>query len=320
VETYPLKPTWTSGTFLQYLGTAFALFSLGSLFGALQEAHGTAGLVGWSLLALVIAAAVAVLAQRRGEPIVAGLVAVIAVFSWAVFVASLLDLVGFDISAEADTSSFFNGGLAFGMILLELLVIAGAALALNRFGFPILVLLVAAVAWYAVVDLLEGVLGGGDTAIAILALLVGLAFVAIAAAADSGEPNPNAFWLHVAGGVSVGGAILWFWHTETWQWLLVLLVSLGYIFVARRLGRSSYAVLGALGLAGTATYFIEKWFSLGSLVPFFPAEPEDVDKWGRPLVYLALGAALVALGLLVGLKRPSSASTASSDVASAAVE
>ena len=58
-------------------------------------------------------------------------------------------------------------------------------------------------------------------------------------------------------------------------------------------------MLGALGLAGTATYFIERWFSLGSLVPFFPAEPDSADKWGRPLVYLALGAVFIILGLLV---------------------
>ena len=69
------------------------------------------------------------------------------------------------------------------------------------------------------------------------------------------------------------------------------------------LGRSSYAVLGAVGLAGTATYFIEKWFSLGSLVPYFAAEPESVDKWGRPLVYLALGAVFVALGIVIGISR-----------------
>ena len=70
----------------------------------------------------------------------------------------------------------------------------------------------------------------------------------------------------------------------TWSGCSCSIVSLIYIAVARSLGRSSYTVLGALGLAGTATYFIEKWFSLGSLVPFFRAEPESADKWGRPLV------------------------------------
>ena len=45
------------------------------------------------------------------------------------------------------------------MLLLELLVIVGAALALARFRFPLIVLIIAGVAWYAVMDLLEGVLG-----------------------------------------------------------------------------------------------------------------------------------------------------------------
>jgi hypothetical protein len=218
-------------------------------------------------------------------------------------VGSVLDIVGFDLAPDVEAQQFFNSGLALGMLLLEVLVIVGAAIVLALFRFPLIVLIVAAVAWYAVMDLLEGVLGGGDSATAILALLLGLVFVAVAAATDAGGANPYAFWLHVVGGLSVGGAFLWFWHERTWQWLLILAISLVYITVASVLGRSSYAVIGAIGLAGTATYFIEKWFSLGSLVPFFPAEPDDVDKWGRPLVYLALGAVFVALGVLVGLSR-----------------
>ena len=59
-------------------------------------------------------------------------------------------------------------------------------------------------------------------------------------------------------------------------------------------------MLGALGLAGTATYFIEKWFSLGSLVPFFPAEPESRGQVG-PAARLPRRSALVfvLLGILV---------------------
>jgi hypothetical protein len=302
VSPLPLKPTWASSTFLQYLGTIFALFSLGSLFTVAQEEHGSGGLFGWSALALAILIVLVVGAEQRAEPVVAGLVAVIAVFCWAVLVASLFDAIGFDLAPNP--RSFFNGGLGLDTILLEALVIGASAYALSRFRFPLLVLPLAAVVWYAVMDLLEGLLGGGNTATAILALLVGLVFVLVAAAYDGGGHHPYAFWLHVVGGLSVGGGILWFWHEHTWEWLLVLIVSLAYVAVARSLGRSSYAVLGAAGLVGTATYFIEKWFSLGSLVPFFPSEPDDVDKWGRPLVYLALGAVLVALGILVERSRP----------------
>lgn len=97
--------------------------------------------------------------------------------------------------------------------------------------------------------------------------------------------------------------MLWFWHEEDWQWALVAVVALVYVAFARALARSSYAVLGAVGLAATATYFIEKWFSLSSLVPFFQAEPKDVDEWARPLVYLGLGVVFVVLGLLVESRR-----------------
>ncbi len=300
---HPLKPTWTSSTFLQYLGTGFALVSLASFFSVLQDEHGTWCLAGVSLLALVILLCLAAIAQRRGERIVAGLLSVVAILSWTILVGSLLDIVGFDLAPDVAGMRFFNTGLALGMLLLELIVIVGAALVLARFRFPLIVLVIAGVAWYAVMDLLEGVLGGGDTATAILALVIGLAFVGAAATMDGDGANPYAFWLHVVGGLSVGGAFLWFWHERTWEWLLILAISLGYIAAARVLGRSSYAVLGAVGLAGTATYFIEKWFSLGSLVPYFSAEPESVDKWGRPLVYLALGAVFIGLGIVISLSR-----------------
>jgi hypothetical protein len=299
---YPLKPTWRSATFLQYLGTVFAVASLGAFFSVAQDEHGTWGLFGWSLLALAILVALAVGAEQRGEPVVAGLLAFIAVFCWAVVLGSLFDGLGFDLAPNSD--SFFNGGLGLDTIVLELLMIGGAAYALSRFRFPLLVLPVAAVSWYAVMDLLEGLLGGGNSATAILAIFVGLVFVLIGAAYDGGGHHPYAFWLHVVGGLSVGGAILWFWHEHTWEWLLVMIVSLIYIAVARSLGRSSYAVLGALGLAGTATYFIEKWFSFGDLAPFFPSDSEEADKWGRPLVYLALGAVFILLGILVERGRP----------------
>ena len=105
--------------------------------------------------------------------------------------------------------------------------------------------------------------------------------------------------MHLVGGLSVGGGVLWFLHTEHWHWVIVAMVALAYVWAARELLRSSYAVLGAIGLTAVASYFIEQWFSLTSLVPFLAAPPEDVDEWGRPLVYLVLGVVLVALGLLV---------------------
>lgn len=296
-----LKPLWSSATFLQYLGTAFVLGSLAWLLGVFEDDQGTGGLLGWSALALVVTGGVAIVAQRRGEAIVAGLLAVVAVVMWSVFVGAFFDLIG--LLDDVDSDTFFHEGLALDWIVFELLIVTACAVALATFRFPLIVVLLAVTIWYAVLDLLEGLLGGGDWATAFLSLLVGFLFVSVGLALDGGGHNPYAFWWHVAGGLSIGGAVLWWWHEETWEWLLVMLVALGYIAVARALGRSSYAVFGAIGLIGTATYFIEKWFSLSSLVPFFEAEPEDVTEWGRPLVYLALGAVLVVLGLLVERRR-----------------
>ncbi|MGH3071850.1 MAG: hypothetical protein ACRDNB_06220, partial [Gaiellaceae bacterium] len=124
-------------------------------------------------------------------------------------------------------------------------------------------------------------------------------FVGVARMRDTPTHEPSAFWLHLVGGISVGGGVLGFWHEHTWEWLLVMAVALGYVLVARRLARSSYAVLGAIGLAAATTYFVEKWFTFGSLVPFFPVEPDENADWGRPLVYLALGIVYMLLGWFV---------------------
>ena len=76
----------------------------------------------------------------------AGLLAFIAVFCWAVLLASLFDGLGFDLAPNP--AGFFNGGLGLDTIVLELLVLGGAGYALSRFRFPLLVLPIAAVSWY----------------------------------------------------------------------------------------------------------------------------------------------------------------------------
>jgi hypothetical protein len=297
----PLKPVWTSATFFFYAGTVIVVVSLIWLLSELEDEHGIWGLVGWAALALVVSAATAVYVEQRGETLVAGLVAVVAIVSWAVFVGSFLDAIGL---LDAEGGDFFRKGLALDFILLEVLVIVACTVALRRFRHPFIVLPLAAVVWYAVMDLLEGIFGGGNTATAILAVLAGLVYLLVAVTMDGDGKHPYAFWLHVVAGLSVGGGVLWFWHEHDWEWLLVIVVALVYVLAARGLDRSSYAVLGAVGLFAAATHFIDKWFSLESLIPFFFDEtPADVDEWGRPLLYLALGCAFVAIGLFVQRRR-----------------
>ena len=56
------------------------------------------------------------------------------------------------------------------------------------------------------------------------------------------------FWVHVVAGLTIGGALLWFSHSSDTDWVLIGLASLVYVAIASGLGRSSYAVLGAIGL------------------------------------------------------------------------
>ena len=84
-------------------------------------------------------------------------------------------------------------------------------------------------------------------------------------------------------------------------WALLGLLSLAYVAVSYLLGRSSYAVLGAIGILATTTYFTLDGFS--ALNVFFPFGPGDVggdplDPWQIALSFVAAGLAIVVLGLV----------------------
>jgi hypothetical protein len=298
-----MKPRWSSASFLQYFGALVAVPAGLALLSLLEENHGTAALLVVSLLALAGVAVLAESLRRRGEALLAGLLSVLAVLVVAVAAGSFVDLVGLAPDDPRESASFFQEGLGLGVLLVELAVLAAAFHARRRFAFPFHSLVIAAVLWYLVVDLLEGAVGGGNTATAILVLLVGLVYVTLAGARDQPEHDPAAFWLHVVGGLSVLGAVVWFWHESPLDWLLVLLVSLALVELAARLDRSSYAVLGALGLVAGTTYYVVRWFADVPFLPFLEPRGDDPPAWGPALAYLGLGAVSLVLGWLVARRR-----------------
>jgi hypothetical protein len=295
-----IKPVWTSSTFLQYAGMLVVVIAVAWLLDFLEGEQGTWALVGWAALFTAAALAVALFAERRAQPLLAGLVAFLTLVCFAVAVGAFFDAVGL---VDEDDEGPLAEGLDFWLLVVELIVLVAALAALRRFRHPLLGLFSALTVWALVVDVLGDVFGGGDRAQPLAAIVVGLAFASRGVGMDRDVPSPSAFWVHLIAGLSVGGGVLWFLHEEDWHWVLVALVALAYVAAARRWLRSSYAVLGAMGLTAVASYFIEKWFSLTSLVPFFEAPPEDVEEWGRPLVYLGLGVVLVVLGLWVAWRR-----------------
>src|SRR5207244_12990425 len=96
---------------------------------------------------------------------------------------------------------------------------------------------------------------------------------------------PYGFWLHVAAGLTIGGSLLYFWHRSDANWALVAVAAIVYVAFAVGLGRSSWAVLGALGLFLAAGHFASEW-SGGAFELF---DGEATTDWA-PLVVFASSA------------------------------
>jgi hypothetical protein len=299
-----VQPRWTSASFLLYAGGIVVLVAAAQALGVLAQDYGDAAFAGWAALIFVLLAAFAVAFHGSGRWIAAGVFAVSTVIAWGVFVGALEEWFGWFPHGTTPLHGFHVA-----VLLLALLVLLAALGALRVFRFPLLLVVVVATTWYFVTDFISN---GGNWSAAV-SLLVGLAYFFLAQSVDAGPARPYAFWLHVAAGVAVGGALLWFWHKSDANWALVAIAALAYVAVAAATRRTSYAVLGAYGLYLAAIHFASEW-SGGSessaflpYLPFFLLYPvtqgfyygSTRNEWAAPLTYAFLGFLLVGLGLLL---------------------
>ncbi len=294
-----VRVPWSSASFLAYLGGFTILFATGSLLSVQSSDHGSAGLVLWALLVFVALVAVALAVRARGHFVVAGLLALSVVISFITLLGALLDWFGW----FPNTDSPFEG-FRFWLIVLEVAAIVASAVALRVFRFPLLVLALAASIWFFVTDLISG---GGDWS-AIVTIAVGLAFLLAGIAVDDGPSRPFGFWLHVAAGLTIGGGLIWFFHDSTFDWIVVGVIGLLYVLFGARLGRSSWAVLGAWGILQTTAFFADKWSEVGEfffpLFYFFPFiisfdgdYREHAHNWIGPLVFAVTGLLFIGIGV-----------------------
>ena len=285
-----LKPRWSSASALVYMGGFVALFATSALLGVLGEDHGDWALVGYSLLACAVALGLALALEQAGRAVAAGVLATLAVVFFAIFVAAAESAIGI---LDADVSDYQPATL-----LLEGLTIGAALVALRRFRAPLLVLPIAITFWIAVGNL--GSLGSWDAASEVLSIFVGIALIVAAVAVDRAGREPYGFWLHVVGGIAFGGGVLALIEGDL-GWVLVGLLSLAYVAASYLLGRSSYAVLGTIGILATTTYFTLDGFSfVGAFVPFGEDEISGggLDPWQIALSFVAAGLVIVLLGLV----------------------
>lgn len=285
-----LKPRWSSASSLVYVGGLTILFATSALLVILGEEHGDWALVGYSALACALALGLALALAQSGRAIAAGVLATLAVVFFGTVVAAVENALGI---LDADVGDYQPAALP-----IEVLTIAAALVALRRFRAPLLVLPIALVLWAAIVDL--GSLASWDGAGETLSILVGIVLVVAGVAFDRAGQRPYAFWLHAVGGVALGGGVLGVVGTDL-EWALVGVLSLGYVTASYLLGRSSYAVLGAIGILATTTYFTFDAVGLvGAFLPFGggTAEGGSTEPWQVSLWFVAVGLGIVGFGLV----------------------
>jgi hypothetical protein len=278
------KPIWTSSSFLLYVGGLTVIVSAFAALGYLSSRYGEAAYAGWTLLPLVVLYTVSFMFRRRGEWITAGVFAFGGLAMWAAFVAAVESWWGW---LPKNTTSVF-GGWHWGALLLVALVFAGAIVDLGIFRFPMLVLFATFTSWYFVTDLLSG---GGSWS-AVLTLLIGLLFLLIGSSLDRGPRRPYGFWVHVTSGLLIGGSLLYWWHSGDTDWALLAASGVVFIGIAKKSGRSSWAVFGTFGFLAAFVHFSNEWANQG-LVSFLT----PTRDWVPPLVFGCVGFFLVLLGL-----------------------
>ena len=277
------KPRWTTASFLLYAGGLTVLGAAVAALSYLSGRYGSGAFAGWAALVLVVLYGIAHAFKRRDRWLAAGVFAFASVIAWAVFVGALWFWFGW-------LSSVSFSSFSFSRLVLELLVLAAAIDDMRRFRFPLIASIAVFVGWFFVLDLLSG---GGSWS-AVVTLLVGFVYLLAGAVSDS----PSGFWLHVAAGLLIGGSLLYWFHSSDFDWALISVAALVYVAIAYGSKRSSWAVLGTLGLLAAGANFAAEW---SHNTPLFFGGPLSVSSslrgWVPALVFAFVGFLLVLLGL-----------------------
>ena len=288
-----VRPLWSSSSALVYAGGLVALFATVALLGIAGDDGGTWALVGAAVVAGSISLGLAETLARMQRAIAAGVAATLAVVFAGVVVGGLLDATGL---LEADIGDYQPAAL-----LVEAVLIGASLAAVARYRAPLPVLVAALTFWIAVADL--GSLTSWDDAGELLSVAAGVLLAAAGVVVDRAGREPFGFWLHAVGGLAAGGGLVALADESS---ALIALFALGYLALAFVLRRSSYAVLGVIGvLVATTLFAVDPLALVGGFLPFgSPGEGDALEGWQVALSYLVAGLALAAIGVAGRLRWP----------------
>jgi hypothetical protein len=290
-----------TGSFLAYTGALTALIAAVAWLGVISDDHGQGAFAGWSVLFWGLAEVLAFALLGRGHRVTAGLFGFVGLGLFALMIGAFFSWFGW---LPHDKTL---GGFHIGILALQLLVLIAAFVDLGIFKFPLFALVLAGLGWYFVTDLVSS----GGTWSAWVTLFVGLFLFVMGLANDGGDTRPYGFWVHVVAGLTIGGALLYWWHSSDFQWALIIVVGLVFMAVGAGIRRSSYAVLGAIGL------FLATWhYSIGaglgrsaSDAVFGEETPSGPASWSGPVAFLCLGLFLALVGMLLWRRDTDAAET-----------
>ena len=282
-----ITPRWSPWSFLLYAGGLTTLLAGGMLLAYFSDRHGPGVYTLLALLVFVLFAFVANALRRDGShPIAAGLFAVSSVALFAAFVYALWSWFGWIDNSSGSTF----GGFDLARLSFMLLTLVAALVALSIFHFPLIVLIAVEAAWFFVTDLISG---GGDWS-AVVTFLVGLAFLGLARNLDAGPSRPYAMWVHVAAGLTIGGSLVWFFHSGDFRWALIAVAGVLFAKLGEAFERASWAVFGAIGILASATHFA---ISLThSHFAFLGSETGSARGWAPAVTFGVAGVLLLVLG------------------------
>src|SRR6478736_6371585 len=276
-----------TGSFLAYTGALTALIAAVAWLGVVSGDHGQGAFAGWSVLFWAGAEMLAFGQLGRGHRVLAGLFGFVGLGLFALMIGAFFSWFGW----LPDDKPL--GGFHIGILALQLLVLIAASIDLGIFKFPLFSLVLAGLGWYFVTDLVSS---GGNWS-AWVTLFVGLFLFVMGLANDGGDTRPYGFWVHVVAGLTIGGALLYWWHSSDFQWALIIVVGLVFMAVGSGIRRSSYAVIGTIGLVlATAHYAIG-----GPVTQLYPAgeAPSGPSSWAAPVAFLCLGLFLALVGMVL---------------------
>lgn len=289
-----IKPVWSSSSFLVYSGGLTVLGAGGAALVYLgTQYHGHGQLTGWALFIFVVLYGIAYLLRRLERPLAAGIFAFAAVSAWIWLVVLALLWWGW-----IDTNPFKHW--SWGAIAGLLAILFVAEDARRRFRFPFIREI--SVVWFFI--FVNAVLPAGGNWTATWALLVGLLYLVVGKVSD----KPSTFWLHLASGALIWGALLYWFHTSDFDFALISIAALAFVLIGYDTRRSSWAVWGTIGffiatvhyLVGSPTAIIG--ITQGCVTnpgPFTPVcTGTTISPWSPALAFGLLGFWLVGLGML----------------------